>query len=221
MEINPLIFKSRDIRGIYPEELNEDAAFKIGQAFVEHTKAINVVVGRDMRLSSPALSNALVKGITSQGANVYGLGEIPTEYLYFAVGSNKNYDAGIMITASHNPKEYNGFKLLKNEKGIIDMVDGKSLRELIEKNDLKKAKKIGATSDIDVWQDYINHIFSFIDVEKIKPFKVVIDAGNGMSGKVIPLIKKKLPLDIVSLNFKLDGSFPAHPSNAFEKGGNR
>lgn len=218
MEINPSIFKSRDIRGIYPEELNEDAALKIGQAFVRHTKAKNVVVGRDMRLSSPVLSDAIIKGIIDQGANVYNLGEIPTEYLYFAVGSNDNYDTGVMITASHNPKEYNGFKLLKKEGKMIDMIDGKSIAKLIGKSSFKKAKKMGAFGDIDVWPGYINHIFSFVDINKIKPFKVVIDAGNGMSGKVIPLIKDKLPLDIVALNFQLDGSFPAHPSNVFEKG---
>lgn len=218
MEINPSIFKSRDIRGIYPEELDENAAFKIGQAFVRNTKAKNVVVGRDMRLSSPALSEAVIKGIIDQGANVYNLGEIPTEYLYFAIGSNKNYDTGVMITASHNPKEYNGFKLLKKERGMIDMVDGKSIAKTIEGGSFKKAQKTGVIGDIDVWPEYINHIFSFVDVKKIKPFKVVIDAGNGMSGKVVSLIKDKLPLDIVALNFQLDGSFPAHPSNVFEKG---
>ncbi len=112
MKINPTIFRSYDIRGIYPSELNEEIAFKIGQAFVKYTKAKNVVVGRDMRLSSPALFGSLSRGIIEMGCDVYNLGEVPTEIIYFAVG---NYEAGVMISASHNPKEYNGFKFIKKD----------------------------------------------------------------------------------------------------------
>ena len=110
MKVNFSIFKSYDIRGIYPKDLNEEIAYKIGQSFIEYTRAKNVVVGRDMRLSSPALFEALTKGITDQGVDVYNMGEIPTECLYFAVGF-KGFEAGVMITASHNPKEYNGQKI--------------------------------------------------------------------------------------------------------------
>jgi len=214
--MNLSIFRSYDIRGIYPQELDEAVAFKTGQAFVEYTKAKKIVVGRDMRLSSDKLFKNLVKGIISQGADVYNIGLVPTEGIYFAVG-HYNYDAGIMVTASHNPKEYNGFKLVKRKNNIVQFIRGRDLTGLIKKDDFPSIK-IGKTQKLDIWPDYINHIFSFVDVNKIKPFKVVIDAGNGMAGKVIPLIKDKLPIKIIPLNFKLDGNFPAHPSNPLEVG---
>jgi len=217
MKINSSIFRSRDIRGIYPKDLNEKIAFKIGQAFVEYTGAKNIVVGRDMRLSSPILFEALSRGIIAQGADVYNIGQVPTECLYFSVGHYK-YDAGIMITASHNPKEYNGLKMI--QKGIegIDIVRGKDMIEIIKGDNFLKIEQSGIIKELDIWQDYINHIFSFVDIKKIEPFKVVIDAGNGMAGKVIPLISKKLPIEVIPLNFQLDGSFPVHPSNPLEPG---
>ncbi len=218
MKVNTSIFRSYDIRGIYPEELNKETAFKIGQAFVEYTKAEHIVVGRDMRISSPELFESLVRGITSQGANVYNIGLVPTEGVYFAV-SHYDYNAGIMVTASHNPKEYNGFKLVHNkETQFPEVVQGKDLIEIIEKDNFQESEKMGRVEEKNIWQDYINHIFSFIDVENIRPLKVVIDAGNGMAGKVMPLIKERLPIEIINLNFNLDGNFPAHPSNPLEEG---
>ncbi|OGZ17829.1 MAG: hypothetical protein A2V72_02815 [Candidatus Nealsonbacteria bacterium RBG_13_37_56] len=217
MKVNQNIFKSRDIRGIYPKELDKKAAFKIGQAFVNHTGAKTVVVGQDMRISSPELFKSLTKGIISQGGTVYNIGIIPTECLYYAVG-HYQYEAGIVITASHNPKEYNGFKIIQNKEGSIGLVAGKDLLDLVKKDDFKETDQPGTIEELDIWQNYINHIFSFIDINKIKPFKVVIDAGNGMAGKVISLIRGKLPIEIIPLNFKLDGNFPAHPSNPLESG---
>ncbi len=217
MKVNLSIFKSYDIRGIYPIELNKETAYKIGQAFIEYTKAKNVVVGRDMRLSSPALFKALTKGIIAQGADVFNIGQVPTEGVYFAVG-NYGYDSGIIITASHNPKNYNGFKLVKREAERVEIIRGKDMVQIIKKGDFSKAEKKGEIKEVDIWQDYLAHIFSFVDVKKIKPFKVVVDAGNGMAGKVIPQISPKLPIEIVSLNFKLDGNFSAHPSNPLLEG---
>lgn len=217
MKINSSIFKSYDIRGIYPKDLNEDTAFKIGQAFVEYTEAKNIVVGQDMRLSSPALFEALVRGITLQGADVYNIGQVPTEGMYFAVG-HYAYDAGIMITASHNPKEYNGFKLVGKEAGKTKVISGKEIGKIVGKDDFSEVSKQGEIKELDIWQDYINHIFSFVDVKKMEPFEVAIDAGNGMAGKVIPLISEKLPIKVIPLNFELDGNFPAHPSDVFQKG---
>lgn len=217
MKINPSIFKSYDIRGVYPTELNEETAYKIGQAFVEYIRAKNVVVGRDMRLSSPALFKALTKGITAQGADVYNVGQVPTEGVYFTVGHYK-YDGGIMTTASHNPKNYNGFKLIKKEANRIDVIRGEEIGKIVKQGDFLKSEKKGTIKNIDIWQDYLNHIFSFVDVKKIKPYKVVMDAGNGMAGKVIPLLENKLPIEIIPLNFKLDGNFPAHPSNPLLEG---
>ncbi|PIR72692.1 MAG: phosphomannomutase/phosphoglucomutase [Candidatus Nealsonbacteria bacterium CG10_big_fil_rev_8_21_14_0_10_36_24] len=211
------IFKSYDIRGIYPKELNKEAAYKIGRAFIEHTKAKTVAVGQDMRFSSPALFKSLTEGITIQGADVYNIGQVPTECLYFTVG-HYGYDGGIMITASHNPKEYNGFKTVKKEGDVVNVIRGKDMIEIVEKSNFSKSGKNGEIKEIDIWQDYLNHIFSFVEIDKIKSFKVVIDAGNGMAGKTIPQIAQKLPLKIIPLNFKLDGNFPNHPSNPLFEG---
>lgn len=217
MKINPKIFRSYDIRGIFPEDLNKETVYEIGRGIVKYTKAKKIAVGRDMRLSSPELFEALTKGIITQGVDVFDIGEVPTECLYFAVGSN-HYDAGVMITASHNPKEYNGFKILKRIGEAIDMVSGRDLKEIIEGKKFLESKKIGTIKEINIWQDYLKHIFSFVDVNKIKPFKVVIDAGNGMAGKVISQISSKIPIKISPLNLKQDGSFPAHPSNPIFEG---
>jgi len=217
MKINPSIFKSYDIRGIYPLDLNEETAYLIGRGFVEYTGAKRVVVGRDMRISSPTLFEALTKGIINQGADVYDMGEVPTEFLYFAVG-NYGYETGIMITASHNPKEYNGFKMIKKVSSGFAMIRGEDIVDIIERAEFSEVQDKGKMENINVWQDYLNHIFSLVDLKKIKPFKVAIDAGNGMAGKVIPELVPKLPIKVISLNFKLDGNFPAHPSNVFKEG---
>ena len=214
--MNLSVFKSYDTRGVYPKDLNEEVAFKAGQALVVHTGAKNIVVGRDMRLSSPELSQSLIKGIISQGANVYNIGLVPTEGIYFAVG-NYGYDAAAMITASHNPKEYNGIKIVQKENGIPRMVRGKDIKTLVEEDNFSEVEG-GEVKELDIWPDYIDYLFSLIDISGIKPLKIVIDAGNGMAGKVIPLIEERLPVEIIPLNFKLDGNFPAHPSNALLKG---
>ncbi len=217
IRINLSIFKSYDIRGIYPLDLNKEVAYKIGRAFVKYAKPKNVVVGRDMRLSSLALFEALTKGITDTGIDVLDIGEIPTECVYFTLG-HYGYDAGIMITASHNPKEYNGFKLIKRKGNRVQFIRGKDIVGVVKEGDFKKGKKRGKIKNLDIWKDYLNHIFSFVDIKKIKPFNVAIDAGNGMAGKVIPLIEKKLPIKVIPLNFDLDGNFPAHPSNPLLEG---
>lgn len=212
MKVNDSIFKSYDIRGIYPKELNEEAAFKIGQAFVAYTKTKKIVVGRDMRISSPVLYGHLVRGITSQGADVYSIGEVPVELMYFTT-AHFDYDAGIMITASHNPKEYNGFKMInRKSKGIFDVIRGKELIDLASQ-DFKDVEVLGEVKELNIWQDYISHIFSVVSSQEINPVKIVIDASNGMAGKVIPMIEDSLPIEIISLNFDLDGNFPNHPPN--------
>ena len=217
MKINLDIFKSYDVRGIYPSELNDEAAFEIGRAFIQYTGAKNVVVGRDMRLSSPKLHEALVRGILSQGANVYDIGQVATEVLYFAMGSFK-YDGGIMVTASHNPKDYNGFKMMQKTDSNFSIIRGKDLLGVVNAGNFKESEIKGVSNEIDVWKDYINHAFSFIDVAEARPFKVVIDTGNGMMGKLIPMIAPILPIEIVHINSELDGNFPNHPSNVLEKG---
>ncbi len=209
MKINQSIFKSYDIRGIYPSELNEDSAYLIGRAFARHAKAKKITVGSDMRLSSPALKKALISGIIDEGVNVKDIGLIAIDAIYYAIGKMGD-EAGIVITASHNPKEYNGFKMvLKNMKWVV-------VSELLEEvNNLpvEISETRGEVHEEDITAGYINHVLSFVNIDKIKPFKIVVDAGNGMAGKIIPLLTEGLPLNIAPLNFKLDGSFPAHPSN--------
>ncbi len=209
MQINQTIFKSYDIRGIYPEELNEDAAYSIGRAFAGASKAKEVVVGSDMRLSGPALKKALIKGITDQGVNVKDIGLVPIDAVYFSVGKLGD-EAGIMITASHNPKEYNGFKMVLKDMKWIRGVD---LVAEVENLSPEINKEKGRVRQEDIMIKYISHVLSFIDADKIKPLKIVVDAGNGMAGKVMPILTENLPLNIIALNFELDGSFPAHPSN--------
>jgi phosphomannomutase len=222
------IFKSYDIRGIYPTELDKESAYNIGRAFIDYSSARKIIIGRDMRLSSPVLFKWLVKGIVSRGADVFSIGEAPIECVYFAVG-RYDYQAGIMITASHNPKEYNGFKMVRKVGKKVEAVSGKDLVTAMEKvdslkiskrtnkKDNQKGKKL-TVKNIDIWSDYLEHIFSFIEVSRIKPFKVVVDAGNGLAGKVVPLLAPKLPIKIIPLNFNLNGNFPAHSSNPLAPG---
>ncbi len=211
--INPKVFKSYDIRGIYPDDLNEETAYIAGQAYTQLTGVKKVVVGRDMRIGSPELAKKFIEGVTSQGADVDDIGMMPIDAVYFTTGHYK-YDGGIMITASHNPKEYNGLKMtvLNKNKGI-SMVRGKELYDFLKNKEFQISDKVGKVQKKDVMNEFIEHLFSFVDVGKIKPFKIVVDAGNGMAGKVMPLLFKKLPCELIPINFELDGNFPAHPSN--------
>jgi phosphomannomutase len=207
--LNFSIFKSYDIRGIYPQELNEEAAYAIGRAYARRVKTAEILVGSDMRLSGPALKTELIRGITDEDVNVIDIGLVPIDAVYFAV-RKQGYQAGVMITASHNPKEYNGFKL---PLPGIGWVRGEELREDVVNLPALEGKTTGNVRESDIMPDYIQHVLSFCDIKKIKPFKVVVDAGNGMAGKVVPLLAPHLPIEIIPLNFELDGNFPAHPSN--------
>lgn len=215
-DINKSIFKSYDVRGLYPSEINEEAAFEIGRAYIRHTGAKNVVMGYDARLSSPSLLKAFLRGVFVEGGKVYNIGRGPTESVYFAVGS-RDFDGGVMITASHNPKEYNGFKMMKKTDSGIGMVRGEDLRDEV-KNDFEEVKTEPEMGSEDMWQDYINHVLSFVDLAEILPLKVVVDASNGVMGEVITKLKDKLPIEIIELNFEPDGNFPNHSPNPLEEG---
>lgn len=218
MKINPDIFKSYDIRGIYPDELNEETAFAVGRAFVQQTGAKNVVVGHDARIGGPALFGALARGILAEGAKVFDLGQVPTECVYFAVGG-KDFPAGIMITASHNPKEYNGLKMLVKNGKDIQIIRGKDLLESV--GQLPEAEipvKEGEINKVNIWSDFITHILSFADLSEITPLKIVVDASNGVAGLAIEKMQEKLPVEIIQLNFQPDGNFPNHAPNPLEKG---
>jgi len=207
--IDEKIFKSYDIRGIYPQELNEQAAYAIGRAFARRAQAKEIIVGSDMRLSGPQLKVELIRGITDEGADVLDVGLVTIDAVYFAIGILK-HEAGIMITASHNPKEYNGFKMALKD---MEWVRGQDLKDDALNLPAEIADIKGQVKQLDILPKYIDHVLSFCDLKKIKPKKIVVDAGNGMAGLITPLLQKYLPGEFISLNFDLDGNFPAHPSN--------
>jgi phosphomannomutase len=214
--IDEKIFKAYDIRGIYPHELNEKTTYLIGKGLVEYLKPRNVAVGRDMRLSSPQLAENLISGIIDSGSDVIDIGLCSTDGLYFTVGKF-GYDAGVMITASHNPPQYNGFKICKKEAVPLSGEEGlDKIKQFVIKENFNSPKQKGKIIKKDIDQDYTKHVLSFIDVKKIKPFKVVIDAGNGIAGKTVPEVFEKLPCKIVPMFFELDGSFPNHLASPIE-----
>ncbi|MBV8281352.1 MAG: phosphomannomutase/phosphoglucomutase, partial [Candidatus Eremiobacteraeota bacterium] len=212
----PDIFKSYDIRGIYPDELNEDVARRVGRAFVDYLHAPTVAVGRDMRLSSDPLFRAFADGATLQGAEVIDLGLTSTDELYFAVG-HFGYPAGAMITASHNPKQYNGIKLCRENAIALSGETGVyAIRDLALADRFTPAAKRGTIVARDALPDFVTHCLSFIDPATIKPLKIVVDAGNGMAGLIVPAVFKHLPVTLIPLYFDLDGSFPNHPASPIE-----
>src|SRR6266571_4204421 len=214
--IDPAIFKAYDVRGIYGQDLTDEIAYRIGRAAAHYLNAPEIAVGRDMRLSSPQLAAALIRGITDQGVNAIDLGMTTTDELYFAVGKF-NYPAGSMITASHNPGKYNGVKFCRAQAFPISLESGLAdIRDLAVGARFIAPTHKGQVIQRDVTDDYVKHTLSFIDVSKIKPLKVVIDAGNGMAGMVIPRVFQHLPCELVPLYFELDGSFPNHPANPIE-----
>ena len=213
------IFKAYDIRGRYPDALNEDVARKIGRAYVSFLglSGSRVVVGRDMRLSGEPLEDAFVRGVTEAGADVLNIGLVSTDALYFAVGYLEE-PGGAMITASHNPKDYNGLKLCREDAIALSGDEGISqIRDLITSDKLPESgEHAGSVEEGDITEDYAEHCLNFIDTEGLRPLKIVVDAGNGMAGKMLPPIFEKLPFEYVPMYFELDGSFPNHPPNPIE-----
>src|SRR3982751_4190438 len=173
MQINPEIFKAYDVRGVYPGEVNEEGAQAIGAAFVAYVKAKRIAVGRDMRLSSPALAAAFIDGATSQGADIVDYGMIPTDMLYFAVARD-GHDGGVQVTASHNPKQYNGMKMVRKEAFPLSGEEGLvEIREMISTDTIPApAARRGQVTTKDVLDAYVEHVLSFIDPAVIRPFNV-------------------------------------------------
>ncbi len=214
--IDPALFKAYDVRGIYGEDLTDGIAYRIGRAAAQYLKVPQIAVGRDMRLSSPQLAAALMQGITDQGVDAIDLGMTTTDELYFAVGKF-NYPAGVMITASHNPGRYNGMKFCRAQAFPISLESGLvDIRDLAISGDFVEPAHKGRVIQRDVLDAYVQHALSFIDVSKIRPLKVVIDAGNGMAGMVMSRVFKHLPCELVPLYFELDGNFPNHPASPIE-----
>jgi phosphomannomutase len=212
--LDPKVFKAYDVRGIYPTELDEEGAYAVGRAYFEVFEPRKVAVGRDMRLSSPQMAAALMDGLSDAGTDVLDLGMVGTEIVYFAVG-DLQLDGGVAVTASHNPKEYTGMKIVRRgalpvggESGLLDVRD-KALA-ITEKS---QAGSPGRVEQYDIWPAYIDRVLSFIDVESLKPLRVVIDAANGMAGVMLPPVLARLPIDARPYFFEPDGSFPNHEPN--------
>ncbi len=210
------IFKSYDIRGKYPSELDDQTSRKIGVSMAQFFKeknpnARNIVVGRDMRTSSKSLTNALIEGLCAAGLNVINIGVVSTEMTYFAVG-NYQYDGSVMVTASHNPAEYNGYKICREQAIPVSFETGiERIAKLTKQYHPPRGEQLGKVVVSDIFKDYKKHVLKF--ASNLRHLRVVVDAGNGMAGKTVPLVFEGLPVEIIPLYFELDGSFPNHEAN--------
>jgi len=208
------IFKAYDVRGIYPDQLDEDAARRIGAAFAEFAGADAIVVGRDSRTSSPTLAEAFAEGVTGRGADVIDIGLATTDMLYLASGVLDL--PGAMFTASHNPPNWNGLKLCREGAAPVGEDSGlMEVRDLAER-DVPPGKGRGTVRSRDLREEYVDHVLSFVDADTMAPLTVVADAANGMAGLVLPPIFERLPLKLVGLYLDLDGTFPNHPADPIQ-----
>ncbi len=207
------MFKAYDVRGLYPSELDEDGAYRIGRAYVEHFEPRAIAVGRDMRLSAPSMSAAAIEGAADGGADVVDIGLVGTEMVYHAV-TELELEGGICVTASHNPKDYPGMKIVRRgalpvggDSGLAQVRDGAAAG-------FGDVSRRGEVRTEDVWRSFVDQVLSFVDVEAIRPLRVVVDAANGMAGVMLPYVLERLPqLDVVRCYFEPDGSFPNHEPN--------
>jgi phosphomannomutase len=211
--LDPKVFKAYDVRGLYPSELDEEGGYAIGRAYVEQFEPKRIAVGHDMRLSSPGMADAVIRGAVDAGADVSDLGLVGTEMVYFGVG-HLDLDGGIAITASHNPKEYNGMKIVRRgalpvggESGLLEIRD-RALQPFGEPTGAGNVEKA------DIWPAFVDRVLSFVDVDAIRPLRVVIEAANGMAGVMLPPVLERLPqVEAVRYYFEPDGTFPNHEPN--------
>ncbi len=209
MQVNPAIFKAYDIRGIYPTELNEEIAYLIGRAFVTFLGADTVIVGRDMRTSGPVLFDAVTRGIMDQGADVVDIGMVSTDQYYFAC--TQLGFPGMMVTASHNPKQYNGFKMVRRMPYLLSGDEGiQDLRRLVESESFPTPTRRGQRREYDFKAQFVQKVLSLIDVEAIKPLKVIVDTGNGMVGPILQEVYSHLPIQLTGMYLDPDGTLPNH-----------
>lgn len=210
------IFKAYDVRGVYPDHIDEPIATRIGAAFAAVTGAESFVIGRDMRVSSGPLAEAFKEGVTSQGADAIDIGLVSTDALYFASGHLSM--PGAMITASHNPAQYNGIKLcLAGAAPVGEDTGLRDIRRLAEEG-LPPATSQGSVTEQDIISRFVDHCLSVVDVSALRPLKVVVDAANGMGGKIVPPVFEKLPaVELIPLYFELDGTFPNHPADPIQE----
>ena len=212
--LDPKVFKAYDVRGIYPTELDEEGAYAIARAYAEHFEPGRIAVGRDMRLSGPAMAEAAMRGAADAGVEVLDLGLVGTEMVYFAVGE-LGLDGGIAVTASHNPKEYTGMKIVR--RGALPVGGESGLVDVRERAMSGFATSGGQTPGhvqrYDVWPAFVDRVLSFIDVSTIAPLRVVVDAANAMAGVMLPPVLERLPIETVRCYFEPDGTFPNHEPN--------
>ena len=201
-------FKSYDVRGRIPDELNEDIARRIGRGYAEVINPGTVVVGHDIRLTSESIKAALVDGLREQGVDVFDIGQCGTEEIYFATAHLK-VGGGICVTASHNPKDYNGMKFVRAESKPISGDSGlKEIQAKAEADDFVSAAKRGGYESVDTSVAYVDHLLSYVDLTALKPLKIVCTAGNGGAGRVVDLLEPHLPFEFVKLHHEADGHFP-------------
>ncbi len=210
--LDPKVFKAYDVRGIYGQELDEEGAYAIGRAYVEQFEPRKIAVGHDMRTSSPSMAKAVIEGAADGGADVLDLGLVGTEMVYFAVGELE-LDGGIAVTASHNPKEYTGMKIVR--RGALPVGGESGLLEIRDRAlaGFGEVERRGSVEPYDIWPAYVERVLSFVDVDAIKPLRVVIDAANGMAGVMLPPILERLPIEARAYFFEPDGTFPNHEPN--------
>ena len=209
------IFKAYDVRGVYPDQIDEGVAKKVGNAFVRFTGASTVIVGHDMRPSSVPLVKAFIEGATLAGADVVDVGLASTDLVYFAAGS---LDApAAMFTASHNPAQYNGIKLCRAGAAPVGEATGLTqIKDAVAAGLLERAEESGKVIERDLLDDFADHVRSFIDVAALRPLKVVADTANGMGGLVVPKVFEGLPCELTVLFGELDGTFPNHPADPIQ-----
>ena len=211
--LDPAVFKAYDVRGLYPSQLDEDGAYRIARAYVVHFEPKTIAIGRDMRLSAPAMARAAIDGAADGGADVVDIGLVGTEMLYHAVAELR-LEGGICVTASHNPKEYTGMKIVR--RGALPVGGDSGLAEIraLADSGFGQIVRRGDVRSEDVWNGFVRKVLSFVDASKISPLRVVVDAANGMAGHMLPPVLEHLPqLDVVRCYFEPDGNFPNHEPN--------
>lgn len=212
--IDPAVFKAYDVRGLYPSEITETLFHQLGRAFAAYLGPGRYAVARDMRVSSPALAAAFIDGARLQGATLYDYGLVGTDQMYFAVAAD-GLDGGAQITASHNPGEYNGCKMVRREAFPLSGEAGiKEMKEMILGGTLPPPSAVrGTVEPREIMDRYVSHVLSFVDLDAIRPFRVVLDAGSGVAGIVAPRLFDRLPCQATRLCFEVDGTFPNHEAN--------
>jgi len=211
--LDPSVFKAYDVRGLYPTELDEDGAYRIARAYAEHFEPRAVALGRDVRVSSPPVLAAVTDGIVDAGADAVGLGLVGTEMLYHAV-AELGLDGGICVTASHNPKEYTGMKIVR--RGALPVGGDSGLLEIRARAEagFEAVERRGLVREEDIWPSFVAKVLSFVDVGAIRPLRIVVDAANGMAGVMLPPVLEHLPqLEVTRCYFDPDGRFPNHEPN--------